>query len=130
MKYLIWIISLAIFLTSCVGKLPKGKQPIDTQQSVSENDNQQQAMIDGRPFVGMTDKEASTALTLVSWTLKLNGKILKAQFKDKASRHYVLFFDGGTPNRLKMWSAFTDEEVEEATKLPDIRPLNLPGFEF
>ena len=103
MKYLIRMLSLVMVLTSFVCKA-----------SASE------------PFIGMTDKEATTVLTLVHWTLKFNGKILKAQVKDSANQHYILFFDGGTPNRLKMWSAFTDEEVKELTELPEFRPRPQP----
>ena len=50
------------------------------------------------------------------------GRSYKAQFTDNANRLYVLFFDCSTPNRVKLWSAFTDEEAEELTKFRDVHP--------
>jgi hypothetical protein len=86
------------------------------------NEDQRQAMKQGKPFIGMTYDEARMAMTLVDWQGKFDGKILKARFKDSTSRLYVLFFDCGTPNRVKLWSAFTDEEVDELTKFRDVHP--------
>ncbi len=87
------------------------------------NEDQRQAMIRGIPFIGMTYQEATISLTLVDWLGKINGKTLKAQFRNGANQHYILFFDYSAPNRLKMWSAFTSEEFDDINKFRDVRPL-------
>jgi hypothetical protein len=86
------------------------------------NNAQRQAMEDGKPFVGMTYEEATLAMILVDLNVKFDGKSLKAEFKDRMSRSYVLFFDDGTPRRVKTWSTFTDKEVEEFSTFRDVHP--------
>lgn len=86
------------------------------------NNAQRQAMEDGKPFIGMTYEEATLAMILVDLNAKFDGKILKAEFKDRMSRSYVLYFDCGTPLRVKTWNTFTDEEVEEFSTFRDVHP--------
>jgi hypothetical protein len=131
MDHSIFIVSLAIILVSCNGTMSM-REPTDSakQESIQQyletaghlNNAQRQAMEDGKPFVGMTYEEATLAMILVDLNVKFDGKILKSKFKDRMSRSYVLFFDCGTPSRVKRWSAFTDEEVEEFSTFPDVRP--------
>ena len=70
----------------------------------------------------MMYEEAIMVMSLVEKQVEFNEKILKAQFKNRANQIYVLLFDCGTPNRVKQWSAFTDEEVKEYTKFRDVHP--------
>jgi hypothetical protein len=131
LKHSIFIVSLAIVLVSCNGTMSMREPPDSAkQESVQQyletaghlNNAQRQAMEDGKPFVGMTYEEATLAMILVDFNAKFDGKFLKAVFKDRMSRSYILFFDGGTPSRVKTWNAFTDEEVEEFSTFRDVHP--------
>ena len=131
MEHLIFIVSLAIALVSCNGTISMREPPDSAkQESIQQyletaghlNNAQRQAMEDGKPFVGMTFEEATLAMSLADLNVKFDGKILKAEFKNRMSRSYVLFFDCGTPSRVKTWSAFTDEEVEEFSTFRDVHP--------
>ena len=125
------IIVIVIALISCGGNMPVHEQ-ISSEQlehiqhylETAEhlNEDQRQAIKHGKPFIGMTYKEARMAMTPVDWHGILNGKILKAQFNDRANRRYVLIFDYGAPNRVKLWSVFAYREVKELTNFRDVHP--------
>ncbi len=61
-------------------------------------------------------------MILVDLNAKFDGKTLKAVFTDRIGRSYVLFFDCGTPSRVKTWNAFTDEGIEEFSIFRDVYP--------
>ena len=126
-----FIAFLAIVLVSCDGTILVSERLSSAQQEHVKqyletaghlNEDQRQAMKHGKPFIGMTFDEAGMAMTLVDWHGELDGRIFKAQFQDRAGRRYVIFFDSGTPNRVTLWSAFTDEEVKGLTTFRDVHP--------
>ena len=131
LKHTIFIVSLAIVLVSCNGTMSMREPPDSAKQESIQtyletaghlNNAQRQAMEDGKPFVGMTYEEATLVMILVDLNVKFDGKLLEAEFKDRMSRSYVLFFDGGTPRRVKTWNTFTDKEVEEFSIFRDVHP--------
>ena len=131
LKYLAPLFSLIFVLISCHETISSRDQSTSGQAEIIEHylkkadnlkDDQQKAMRAGVPFVGMTYEEANIAFTITDWKAKFDGKILKAEFMNSLGKTYTLYFDCGTPNRVTLWSAFTDEEVEELKKFRDIHP--------
>jgi len=83
----------------------------------------QQVKQTGKPAIGMTLEEARATMTLVEAQVKYDGQILQALFIGAAGVRYIILFDGGTPNRVRMWSSYTAEEAEQFMKFRDTRPI-------
>ena len=130
MRHLI-IVFLSAFLVSCGGVMATserlgGKQQKDLEHYLETanhlSEKQRQAMKEGRPFIGMTHEEANLSMIAGERQDKLDGKLLRGQFRNRAGQKYMLAFDCGSPNRVESWSAFTDAEVRELGKFRDVRP--------
>jgi hypothetical protein len=86
------------------------------------NEEQRNAMLDGRPFIGMTLGEAELAMTLLQRQVVLSGEILQGKFRSMNGLIYIIAFDRGTPNRVVKWTSFTSEDMEELSTFPDPHP--------
>jgi hypothetical protein len=113
-KRTICIISLVLLPGSYIGNV-SAAQPAATPA-------QQQVRQAGKPEIGMTLEEAGATMTLVEAQVKSNGTVLQALFIGAAGVRYIVSFDGGTPNRIRMWSSYTAEEAEQFMKFRDTRP--------
>ena len=82
-----FIVLLVIVMVACDGTMPIGTRVSTAQQERIKHyvktaehltEDQRQAMILGKPFIGMTYEEARMAMTLVDWQGKFDGKILQS----------------------------------------------------
>ena len=115
---------IILILTACASKLPSdtllmSQKIFDYLQTASHLDEEQkQAMMNHQPFLGMTFEEASLSMRLVEITVEIFDIPLQAVFTGN-NINYVIYFDGGIPNRVLEWSSFTDKDVQEI--LEDLR---------
>jgi hypothetical protein len=88
---------------------------------------QEQAMLDGRPFEGMTLPEAKLAMQLLEVTAARDGRALSATFLGGDGRRYYADFQGDPP-RIASFSLFGPDEIrlrdpEELHPMPPLPQL-------
>ena len=71
---------------------------------------QAQAMLDGRPFEGMTLPEATLAMQLLEASAVRDGSPLSAVFLGGDGRRYYVDFQGD-PARIAFFSLFGSDEI-------------------
>ena len=71
---------------------------------------QAQAMLDGRPFEGMTLPEATLAMQLLETSVVRDGMTLSAVFLGGDGRRYYVDFQGD-PARIAFFSLFGPDEI-------------------
>ncbi len=125
------ILFLSAVLVSCGGSVTDTKRSAGADDEALErylttadhlSEEQRQAIKEGRPFIGMTEEEANLSMTESKVQATRDGKLLRAQFRDRAGREFKLEFDRGSPNRVLWWSGFTDAEVRDLTRHRDVHP--------
>lgn len=124
------ILLVTLLLAACSASVQKTNEVADTRESLDDyidsvdhlSVDQQKAMRDGKPFVGMTLEEANKSMSYVKSRASLNGDVLEAEFQNQHGLTYVLFFDCGTPNRVSDWSMFKREDVEQIKQFRDVHP--------
>lgn len=115
-------ILLICLLTACFSKTSTINMLMNQRKKISIylqtanhlNEKQKQAMMDHQPFMGMTFEEVCLAMHLDDITVKLSEIDIPLQAVFTANNiSYVIYFDGGTPNRILEWSSFPDGEAKE-----------------
>ena len=113
---------LICLLTACFSKtgtinmlMNQRKKTSAYLQTASHlNEEQKQAMKDHQPFIGMTFEEACLAMHLDRITVELSDIDIPLQAVFTAnSVSYIIYFDGGTPNRVLEWSSLPDADAKE-----------------
>ena len=81
---------------------------------------QKKAMLNEKPFIGMTNEEAGIAMQLKNSLVTLNGNILHGIYLDSSNNKYHVYFSGITPV-VSFWSILDFENVK-LTDVEDLRP--------
>lgn len=126
------VASLTGLLIACAAE-PRVPAPVKAkvQRYVEKaghlDDNEMEAMLSGRPFVGMTVEEADLAMEREQCECRLDGRPMRATYRGGGGARYYLDFRGEPP-RVVFWSLFRHDEIE----LPDPRERRprtpLPSF--
>ena len=92
------------------------------------SDEQKRAMLEGRPFEGMSAFEANLAMRLLATKVVLDQKTLRATYLGQGNLRYYVDFQGD-PARVVHWSLFAEDEVmlPSPNKLRPQPPFSLPS---
>jgi len=111
------ILLFFIFTTySCTHIKNEKQNYIESSEHLSGT--QKKVMLNEKPFIGMTNEEASIAMQLQDSLITLNGNILHGIYLDSSNNKYHVYFSGTIPV-VSFWSTFGFED----TKLVDVEEL-------